>query len=330
MDVQLRLFEAEPAPVEPEALGPARQSGRVEALASQLPQGVRLGTSSWSFPGWRGIVYDRAASEGSLARDGLAAYAAHPLFRTVGIDRTYYRPLTANQFSAYAMAVPDDFRFLVKADRLLTSPIDPDGHGARHRNPLFLDAAYAADQVIGPMVEGMRGKVGVLLLQFPPIPPNLVGGRAAFLQRMHRFLAALPPGVLYAIELRTPAFLTDVYAGVLEATGAAHCYNVHPSMSPLERQLAVVQPFYQPALVVRWMLHSGLQYKAARERYQPFDRIVDADPASCERIATTVLDVTLAERPTFVIANNKAEGSAPLTLVHLAERICEWGPSSAP
>ena len=330
MDVQLGLFGDEPVSVEPGAPGPARQPGRVEALASQLPRGIRLGTSSWTFPGWKGIVYDRAASENSLARDGLAAYAAHPLFRTVGVDRTYYRPLTAEQFSAYAMAVPDDFRFLVKADRLLTSPIDPDGHGTRQINPRFLDAAYASDQVIGPMVEGMGGKVGVLLFQFPPIPPNLVGGMAAFLQRMQQFLTALPPGVLYAIELRTPAFLTDAYAGILEATGAAHCYNVHPSMSPLKRQLEAVQPFYQPALVVRWMLHSGLQYEAARERYQPFDRIVDADPASGERIATTVLDVTLAERPAFVIANNKAEGSAPLTLVHLAERICEWGPSSAP
>jgi uncharacterized protein YecE (DUF72 family) len=328
MDVQLGLFGDEPASARTPTVGPAPPAAHIEALAARVPKGVRLGTSSWSFPGWDGLVYDRSASQDVLAREGLAAYAAHPLFGTVGVDRAYYRSLTEAQFSVYAGAVPEDFRFLVKADRLLTSPLDPSGSGTRTRNPRFLDAAYASDVVVGPMVEGLGDKVGVLLFQFPPIPPSLVGGKAAFLEQAHRFLTALPQGPLYAIELRTPAFLTADYAAVLEATGAAHCYNIHPSMSPLERQLGLVQPFYQPALVVRWMLHSGLQYEAARERYQPFDRIVDEDPVSRERIATTVLDVTLAERPTYIIANNKAEGSAPLSLVQLAERICEWGPLS--
>jgi hypothetical protein len=77
------------------------------------------------------------------------------------------------------------------------------------------------------------------------------------------------------------------------------------------------------------MLHSGLRYEAARDRYAPFDRLVDEDPESRDRIATTVLDVILAERPAFVIANNKAEGSSPLTLIRLAERICGWTPASA-
>jgi uncharacterized protein YecE (DUF72 family) len=235
--------------------------------------------------------------------------------------------MTAEQFRAYAEVVPDDFRFLVKADRLITSPIDPDVGGVRTRNPRFLDAHYASNEVVGPMVEGLGEKGGVLLFQFPPIPPNLVRGRAAFLERLEGFLTALPPGPIYAIELRTPAFLTGEYAGMLETTGAAHCYNVHPSMSPIARQLAVVQCFYQPALVVRWMLHSGFQYEAAKERYRPFDQIVDPDPDARECIARTVLDVTLAERPSFVIANNKAEGSAPLTLIQLAERIGDWAPS---
>ena len=39
---------------------------------------------SWSFPGWSGLVYDRASTETELARNGLGAYAAHPLFRSVG------------------------------------------------------------------------------------------------------------------------------------------------------------------------------------------------------------------------------------------------------
>ena len=226
-----------------------------------------MGTSSWSFPGWEGIVYDRRASQQTLARHGLAAYAQHPLLRTVGIDRTFYRAITSDVFRGYADVVPEDFKFLVKADRLLTSPTDPEGYGVRGPNPRFLDPQYAANEVIGPMMEGLGSKAGPLLFQFPPIPPNLVGGRGPFVERLHGFLDALPKGPLYTIELRTAAFLTNSYSKVLLATGVSHCYSVHPAMASLERQLDSVQPYQQPTLVMRWMLHSGLRYEVAKERY---------------------------------------------------------------
>ncbi len=108
---QLSLF----APV-----GASEPSARVRVLASLLDElnkgldeGLYLGTSSWSFPGWVGIVYDRQVSQTTLARHGLAAYARHPLFRTVCIDRTYYSPITAEDFARYESAVPEDFRFVV-------------------------------------------------------------------------------------------------------------------------------------------------------------------------------------------------------------------------
>jgi hypothetical protein len=97
-------------------------------------------------------------------------------------------------------------------------------------------------------------------------------------------------------------------------------------MSPLARQLALVRPFQQPVLIVRWMLGHGQEYGAAKERYRHFDRLVDEDPRTRELIARTVLDAALAERDSYVIANNKAEGSAPLTVFRLAERIATWRP----
>lgn len=325
MSEQLGLFDGELIPgVAP--VGPARVAPELAATADRLPAGLRMGTSSWSFPGWAGIVYDRTVPDTVLARHGLAAYARHPLLRTVGIDRTYYRPISAGEFRAYADVVPHDFRFLVKADRLLTSPTDPAGGAIRGPNPRYLDATYAIDEVIGPMMEGLGAKTGPLLFQFPPIPPNLVGGRGAFAERLHRFLDALPPGPLYAVELRTPALLTPDYAAALDATKSTHCYSVHPAMASLEEQLRTVRHFEQPALVVRWMLHAGLKYEAARDRYEPFDRVRDEDPESLERIAVAALDALIAERDVFVIVNNKAEGSAPLSVFRLATRMAAWEP----
>ena len=86
----------------------------------QLPPRVFLGTSSWSFPGWAGIVYGEATSESALARKGLAAYSQHPVLRAVGIDRSFYQPLDAGQFARYARQVPEGFRFLVKAPAMVT------------------------------------------------------------------------------------------------------------------------------------------------------------------------------------------------------------------
>lgn len=324
MDPQLGLFPQEPAPPDTAFVGPADVPDRLAAIARRLPRDLRLGTSSWSFPGWQGIVYDRAVPQRTLARHGLTAYASHPLLRTVGIDRTYYRPMEAEDFRAYADAVPSDFRFLVKADRLTTSPVDPESYGVRKENPRFLDAAYATEAMVEPMMEGLGAKAGPLLFQFSPMSAGVVGGAERFFERLHAFLDALPRGPLYAVELRTPAFVDDAYVRLLEETGAAHCYNVHPAMAPLSRQLGRISPFHQPALVVRWMLHEGLAYEAARDRYEPFDRIVDEDETSRERIAVAVLDALVAEHSAFVIVNNKAEGSAPLSVFRLAERIAGW------
>jgi uncharacterized protein YecE (DUF72 family) len=246
---QLDLFPDDVPNAHPTGVGPTTPPAPLATLANRLPPSVRLGTSSWSFPGWQGIVYDRLASEETLAREGLTAYAAHPLLRTVSVDRSFYRPLSADQFRAYADAVPSDFRFVVKADRLVTSPADPDARSVRTPNARFLDPSYAAEQVVAPTLEGLGPRAGPLVFQFPPIPPKLVGGRNAFLERLHGFLTALPRPCLYAVELRTPAFLTESYARILEETGVAHCYNVHPASAPLARQLELIHPFQQPALV---------------------------------------------------------------------------------
>ncbi|MHB1193918.1 MAG: DUF72 domain-containing protein [Longimicrobiales bacterium] len=329
MELQLGLFDGTPEPAAV-PVGPAPVSEDLAAAAARLPRALRMGTSSWSFPGWQGLVYDRRAPESVLARHGLAAYAQHPLLRTVGVDRTFYRSIPAADFRAMADAVPEDFRFLVKADRLLTSPTDPGDSPVRGVNPRFLDASWAVDEVVGPMVEGLGSKAGPLLFQFPPIPPNLVGGKGAFIERLHRFLDALPPGPAYAVEIRTPAFLTPDYATALETARASHCFTVHPAMPPLEHQTSVVRHFEQPALVVRWMLHAGLQYEVARDRYEPFDRIVDEDADSLGKITVAVLDAIIAERAAFVVVNNKAEGSAPLSVFRLARRIADWGLARGP
>lgn len=330
---QLELFPTDddppPKPTKskrPTGVGPAPSDTDLITLAQRIPPSIHLGTSSWSFPGWNGIVYDRSASEAVLARSGLAAYARHPLFRSVGIDRTFYAPIDASQFARYAADVPDHFRFLCKAHDQLTSPIifqRGAPRSAAEPSPYFLDAAYAADAVVAPFVDGLGPKAGPLVFQFTPMSKKILGDPARFIDRLAAFLAALPRGPLYAVEIRNRDLLTPAYAAALRAAQIAHCFTIHPAMPSPADQAQVVAPDAMPALVVRWMLNNKFDYESARDNYAPFDRLVDEDPTSRAQIAALAVLAAARNQPVYVIVNNKAEGSSPLSVRKLAERIIE-------
>jgi uncharacterized protein YecE (DUF72 family) len=326
---QRGLFEPAPAPESPKRvprgrgeLAPAPVSPELGAIAAQLPTDLRMGTSSWSFPGWRGIVYDGAASQAELARTGLAAYARHPLLRAVGVDRTYYAPVTAAVLAEYAGQVPEDFRFLVKAASLVTDPVIRGERGAPgSANERFLDAGFATEFCVAPFVEGLGTKAGVLLFQFPPLGRELARRPEAFVERLERFLRQLPAGPPYAVEVRDRELLGPAYGAALTAAGVAHCVSLHPRLPNVAAQRRFVDAVAAGPLVVRWMLHSGFGYEQAREQYAPFDRIVDEDLASRAAVAELILDHLELRRPVIFVANNKAEGSAPLTVFALARAV---------
>lgn len=323
-DGQLGLFGGE-APPPRTVVGAAHVPAELHAVAARLPAEVRLGTSSWSFPGWTGLVWDQAVPPATLARDGLAAYARHPLLRAVGVDRTFYAPVAVQVFAAWAASVPPDFRFLVKAHELVTSPRVSGSarHGAQAgaENARFLDPAWALEVVVEPARAGLGVRLGPILFQLPPLDARTVGGEAGFARRLEAFLAALPAGPLYAVELRTRELLGPAYAAVLAATDAVHCFSVHPSMPPVGRQREVVDAGRGRAVVARWMLRRGLGYEEARARYAPFDRLVDPDRATRDAIADLCREAARSGRPAYAIVNNKAEGSAPRSVFALADRI---------
>lgn len=321
MAIQEDLFtRGEAAPVDSAVVEPS-----LRRLASALPERVRLGTSSWSFPGWAGLVYDRPAPESVLVRHGLTAYARHPLFRTVGVDRSYYETPSAAVFRDFARSVPGDFRFVVKAERSLVTPSlrTPGGWAPA---PFWLHARYATDRVVSAVLEGLGERAGPILFQFPPLPARAVGGPHRFADDLEHFLEELPGEGSYAVEIRTPELLTRRYAEVLERTGAVHGFVEHPKAAPLERQTALFPPDRCPGpLLVRWMLRRDATYEEAREAFHPFDRLRREDPGVRARIGRAVLDALVAGREVFVVINNKAEGSSPLSVARLARWLVDAG-----
>jgi uncharacterized protein YecE (DUF72 family) len=335
------LFDDELPPTRgPGSIRPAEVEESIQRLGRQLPASVHLGTSSWSFPGWQGIVYGDACSESSLARHGLAAYAQHPLLRLVGIDRGYYQPLPRSEFERYASQVSSDFRFLVKAPALVADSHMRGERGAPGEpNPYFLDVSTAVEHFVMPAVEGLQAHAGPLLFQLPPLPREMVAGEAAHatIERLGAFLGSLPRSVgerapLYAVELRNAELLTPRFIRMLRESGARLTIGVHAHMPAAARQSAALRALdaldvegddwrLKGALVVRWNLHSGFRYDDAKSRYAPFDRLIDPDIATRGTLVHLVHVALKSGQPSYIIANNKAEGSAPLTLIELAKAI---------
>ena len=305
---QPELFSQGPAaPVDA-----APQAASTAELAARIPPEIRLGTSSWTFPGWEGVVYDREAPPATLASHGLGAYARHPLLRCVAVDRTYYSPLGPEVFRRYAAQVPGGFRFVVKADRRL---LFPDGPGSEPE--LFLNAQWATHEVVGPVTEGLGPALGALLFQFPPIPPDRLGGPRAFAERLYRFLSDLPPSSSYIVEIRSPGLLTPDYREALRHGGARHGYVVHPEMPDLPEQARRIPPDPVRVNLIRWMLQPGLRYAQAREAWAPFRRLAGPDPERRNQVAELALAASQGGGA-LVVVNNKAEGSAPLSIHELA------------
>ena len=332
MTWQPGLFEQPGAPPRPRsAPGEVRPSWDSPLLqAPVLPTDIRLGTSSWFFPGWRGLVYEGVYPQTALSKKGLAAYAQIPLLRTVSLDRTFYAPITTVEYARYAAQTPDHFSFVVKAPALVCDAVirDEEGRG-KVPNPHFLDSAIAAREFVVPCLEGLGAKAGPLVFQVSPLPRGLVAEGAAVVERMAAFFSALPRKLgklepLYALELRNPELLTPRLMRMLGDQGVRYCVGLHDRMPEVERQetaLAVLDGEAPGDLVVRWNLHRGFLYQAARQRYEPFDKLVDEDPESRGVLARMAAKAFRGGRKVWITANNKAEGSAPLSLAKLAEEI---------
>ncbi|HEY6982848.1 DUF72 domain-containing protein [Reyranella sp.] len=331
MSRQPSLFDQSPpgrSTSAPDEVQPSWDSPLLQAPA--LPSDIRLGTSSWFFPGWRGLIYERIHPQTTLSKKGLAAYAQVPLLRTVSLDRTFYAPITTIEYARYAAQVPDDFSFVVKAPALVCDAVTRDEEGrGRVANSHFLDPGIAAREFVVPCLEGLGAKAGPLVFQVSPLPRGLVEEAPLLIERLAAFFAALPRGLgslqpRYALELRNAELLTPRLMRTLGETGVRYCVGLHDRMPEVERQEAALHALDGDVpgdLVVRWNLHRGFLYQAARRRYEPFDKLVDEDIETRRSLARMAAAAFRAGRKTWIIANNKAEGSAPLSLLKLAQEI---------
>ncbi len=290
--------------------------------AAKLPRNIRFGTSTWTYPGWKGSIYHREyKSEKEFNHKTLEEYAAFPLFRTVGIDSFFYGPPKVKTLQDYAAQVPPEFLWVSKVWEhlsVLKFPTHPRyGKYAGQENPSFLNAEVFIESVLKPYREaGVEKHTGPFVFQFGTIAKNVLSP-AEFFTRLENFLGKLPADFQYAMEIRNPEYLVADYFQTLNKFGATHCFNHWNYMPRLRDQMkaaadagGLTAPFY----AARILTPKGVSYEAAVKLFSPYDSIKQPNPEMRDDVKRLVRRAIETEKSAFVIVNNRAEGYAPGTI----------------
>lgn len=296
----------------------------LERLRSNIPQSVRFGTSTWNYPGWRGLVYQEDYGPKGAAAKMLREYAAFPLFGTVGVDSSYYGPPTEAVLRSYAEHLPPGFPTVSKVwsqitVHTFTKAQDPDRAGAR--NPDFLNPDLFIEEIYQPYQRYFAANTGPFVFEFQTIAKYSGINPEVFATRLDEFFSALPRDAQYAVEVRNDDFLTPMYFAVLREHGVAHVFSSWTRMPPIGHQLDLPGAITAPFLLARALLRPGRTYDEAVDAFAPYDRIREPNLKLRRDLVRLVETAVQARIPAYILVNNRTEGSAPLTIAAVAELL---------
>jgi uncharacterized protein YecE (DUF72 family) len=156
-----------------------------------------LGTSGWSYPGWKGRFYppDLASSE------WLPFYASH--FATVEINMTFYRFPKPETLRGWMERTPAQFHFTLKANRQIT-------HLKKLRN------VKSEVNYFNILAGSLRERLGCILFQLPP-------SITRDLELLEDFLPTLSPEFKNVIEFRHESWYDESVWERLRARRVTFC-----------------------------------------------------------------------------------------------------------
>jgi uncharacterized protein YecE (DUF72 family) len=303
-----------------------RLAPKLRALAEQ---GVYLGTSSWKYEGWLGTIYrpERYATRGKFSQkkfeaECLAEYAE--TFPVVCGDFAFYQFPTPDYWKRLFQGTPGSLLFGFKVPEDITVVRWP-GHArygtrAGKDNPHFLDAGLFRT-LFAARLEPYIERVATLIFEFGTFAKSTFPTLDAFLARLEPFLAALPGGFRYAVEIRNPEYLGPDYFSVLSRHNVAHVLNAWTRMPELATQMEKPGVFSADFTVVRALLSRGRTYENAVQSLAPYRHVQEPNPPAREGMVRIADQSRQRKKPAFLFVNNRLEGHAPTTIEAVADRL---------
>lgn len=162
---------------------------------------IRVGIGGWDYDPWRESFYPAG-----LAKAKQLGWAAERL-TAIEINATYYRSQKPETFAKWAGAVPDGFRFSLKASRFSTA------------RKVLAESGESVSFFLNQGFTALGDRLGPILWQFPTTKPF---DREDFA----RFLALLPEkldgAVLqHALEVRNESFRDPAFFDLAHEKNAA-------------------------------------------------------------------------------------------------------------
>jgi uncharacterized protein YecE (DUF72 family) len=292
---------------------------------------LRLGTCSWKYESWKGLVYpaDAKYSPDDCLRD----YAR--LFNTVEVDQWFWslfpagvRLPDAAVVRRYAESVPADFVFSVKAPNAITlthfyaRQPKAQERFANQPNPHFLSRDML--QRFLDSLAPMGAKLGPIMFQFKYLNKTKMPSKEAFFDKLHEFFTRAPQGFCYAIECRNPNYLSPEFFDYLRRDGLGYVFLEGYFMPPMADVYRKWDTRNDAATIIR--LHGPDRPGIEERTGAAWNRIVDPKPQSLAAAAEIVRANVPLGRRTFVNVNNHFEGSAPLTIERFLKLLTEGEP----
>ncbi len=293
---------------------------------------LRIGTSSWKYPSWKGLIYDPDKSY--RPEDYLADYAEY--LNSVEVDQWFYSLFPGGvklperaTVKEYARSVPKGFTFTVKAPNALTltHSYGPGSGGRRgpmgalNPNFLSLDLLRGFLDRLSPL----GPKLGPVMFQFEYLNRRKMPSAAEFWERFGGFIDRAPTGFLYALETRNPNYLTPEFFQRLSGLGVGYVGLEGSYMPHLATVFARLKPALERFCVLR--LHGGIREDMDRRSSARWNAITGPQGRLLRAVARIVQDNIRKKVLTYVTISNHLEGSAPLTIVRFLEALKRIGES---
>lgn len=166
---------------------------------------IRVGIGGWDYDPWRGTFYPD-----KLARTKQLEYAAGRL-TAIEVNATYYKLQRPELFERWAKAVPDGFRFAIKASRYCTN------------RKVLGEAGEAIARFCGQGIAELGDRLGPILWQF-------MATKRFDPDDFQAFLKLLPAGqsglaLRHAVEARHESFRDPAFVAMARAAGVAIVFD---------------------------------------------------------------------------------------------------------
>ncbi len=299
------------------------RAGLAKRAVDLAAKGIFIGTSSWKYPGWTGLIYEEQRyhyrgkfAEARFERTCLAEYAE--VFRTVCVDAAYYQFPSEKYLAGLAAQVPDDFQFTFKVTDDITLKRFPNlprfGTRAGQSNQHFLDANLFHRAFLTPC-ETVRPKVGLLIFEFSRFYPAHYEHGREFTADLDVFLGKLPAEWRYAVELRNRHWLQPEYFAMLRRHGVAHVFNSWDAMPPVSEQMAMAgSETSDDFAAARFLLKPGRKYEEAVKEFSPYKAVKEVNAEARSAGTELVKQAKQKSKQAFIYVNNRLEGNALETI----------------